>query len=319
MKIIRNTIRAFAGAAVAAALGLAALPAAAQTIGIGTTQGGATGQIGIAIAQAVSQNSDLRALPQVSANTSQYIPLVDAGRLELGVANYPQTYYAIQGTGMSTEAAANLRVVATLMPFLAALVTAESSGIETYADIAGRNVPRYPENSLGDFIIRATLAAGGLTYDDVNSVPISNFPQQYEAFKAGQIAVSIASVGAQPTFDLEASVGKIQFIPVPQEAEEQIRTLLPGAYLHDVAASDTLPGLGAATTVIAYDYMLFAGASVPDDVIGKVVRAMYEGAEGLKASSPVWADFDRDQMGKAAEIPYHPGAAAYYQEIGIAE
>lgn len=290
----------------------------AQTLGIGTTASGATGQIGIAIAQAISEGSDLRALPQTSGNTSQYIPLVDSGRLELGIANYPQTYYAIAGTGMSTEPAENLRLVATLMPFLAALVTAESSGIKTYADIKDRKVPRYTPNSLGDFIVRAALAAGGLTYDDVTSVPVANFPQQYEAFKAGDIDVSIATVGAQATFELEASVGDIQFIPIPKEAEAKVREVLPGAYLHDMPANETLPGLDEPTTVVAYDYLLFANASVPDEVIAKVSKAMYEGADKLRASSPVWADFDRSEMGKKADIAYHPGALNYYREVGIA-
>jgi uncharacterized protein len=299
--------------------GLAVAPAASQAIGIGTTQGGATGQIGVSIAQIVQANSDLRMLPQVSANTSQYIPAIDAGRLEFGIANYPQTFYAVQGTGMSTTPAHNLRLVATMMPFLAALVAAEDSGIKTYADIRGRKIPRYPVNSLGDFVVRATLASGGLTYDDVTSVPISNFGQQYEAFKERAIDVSIATVGAQPTFDLEASVGNIQFLPVPKERLEEIRNLLPGAYLQDIPANERLPGLDEPTTVLAYDYMLFAGASVPDDVVGKVAKAIYEGADVLKQSGPVWADFNPAEMGKAATLPYHPGASAFYQSIGILE
>lgn len=301
---------------IAFALGMAAT-ATAQTIGLGTTQGGATGQIGIAIAQIVTTKTDVRVLPQVSANTSQYIPLLNSGRLELGIANYPQTYYAVKGTGMSTQPAENLRLVATMMPFLAALVTAEDSGIDTYADIKGRNIPRYPENSLGDFVVRAALATGGLTYNDVNSIPISNFPQQYEAFKAGEIDVSIAAVGAQPTFELEAAVGDIRFIAVPKEAEAKVREFLPGAYLEDIPANEDLPGLDEATTVFAYDYMLFANAGVSDDVITKVVKSMYEGAEELRASGPVWADFDASEMGKKADIPYHPAATAYYKEVGI--
>jgi len=306
--------------AVGAGLALSTMAgvSAAQTLGIGTTSGGATGQIGIAIAQRISEGSDLRALPQVSGNTSQYIPIVDAGRIDLGVANYPQIFYAIAGTGMSSEPSKNLRLVATLMPFLAGLITAEDSGIKTYAEIKDRKVPRYPPNSLGDFVIRATLAAGGLTYDDVVSVPVANFPQQYEAFKTRDIDVSIASVGAQPTFEIESTVGDIQFIPLPKDAAQKMQEFLPGAYLQDIPASETLPGLDEPTTVLAYDYLLFGNANVPDEVIAKVAKSMYEGAEKLKTSSPVWADFDRSQMGKKGNIPYHPGALGYYREVGIA-
>lgn len=295
-----------------------ASPAAAQMLGIGTTQGGATGQIGTALAQVITMHSDLQVIPQISANTSQYIPLLDSGRLELGIANYPQTYYAMTGTGMSSTPAKNLRLVATMMPFYAALVTAEDTGIQSYADIRGRKVPRYPENSLGDFVVRATLASGGLTYDDVTSVPIANFPQQYQALKDRRIDVSIATVGSQASYDLEASLGDIQFLPVPEDALEKVREFLPGSYLHDVAASEDVPGLDEPSRVLAYDYLLFANASVPDEEIEKVARAVYENADTLKATSPLWNDFDPAAIGKKAEIPYHPGAIAFFEKQGLA-
>lgn len=312
-----KTPRTLLAGAVAVAGSLLATTAVAQTLGIGTTQGGATGQIGTALAQVISMNSDLQVIPQISANTSQYIPLLDQGKLELAIANYPQTYYAVTGTGMSTEKAENLRLVATMMPFLAALVTAESSGIKTYADIKGHKVPRYSENSLGDFVVRAALAAGDLTYDDVESVPISNFPQQYEAFKDGRIDVSIATVGSQASFDLEASVGDIQFIPVPESHLAKSKEFLPGAYLQPIEANEDLPGLDEPTSVFAYDYLLFANASVPDDQIAKVAKAVFDGEEFLKNSSPVWSAFTKEDMGKEADIPYHPGATAFYKEMGL--
>ncbi|TYC61826.1 TAXI family TRAP transporter solute-binding subunit [Rhodobacterales bacterium] len=304
-------------ATVAAVAAFAATPLAAQTVGIGTTKGGATGQIGTALAQVISLNSDLQVIPQISANTSQYIPMLNAGKLELAIANYPQTYYAVTGTGMSAEPAEKLQLVATLMPFYAALVAPESSGIKSYADIKGHKIPRYSEDSLGDFILRATLAAGGLTYDDVESVPIANFPQQYEAFKDGRIDVSIAALGSQATFDLEAAVGDIQFLPIPEDAIGTVKEFLPGAYLYDVAANEELPGLDEPTTVFAYDYLLFANADVSADLIAKVAKAIYEGADYLKGTGPLWAKFDPATIGKKADISYHPGAVAFFESAGL--
>jgi len=318
MKHFKLSTRSLLGATALAGC-LAAAPAGAQVLGLGTTQGGATGQIGTALSQIISMNSDLQVIPQISANTSQYIPLVDGGQLELGIANYPQTYYAVKGTGMSTKPAENLELVATLMPFYAALVATEKSGIETYADIKGHTVPRYSEDSLGDFVVRALLAAGGLTYDDVTSVPIANFPQQYQAFKDGRIDVSIATVGSQASFDLEASAGDIQFLPVEEAALPAVRELMPGAYLHDVPANEELAGLDKPTRVMAYDYMLFTSSAVSDADIEAVAKAIYENADALKATSPVWDDFNAKDIGKKADIPYHPGAKAYYEANGLVQ
>lgn len=315
--IFRRTRSAFTIASGVAAFMAFATPSLAQTIGIGTTQGGATGQIATTIAKIVTEKTELRARPQVTANTSQYVPLVDSGKLEFGIANYPQVYYAIEGTGMSTEKTPNLRLVASLLPFLISLVTPEDSGIMTYADIKGKPVPRFQENSLGDFIIKSTLAAGGLTYDDVESVPVSNFPQQYEAFKDRRTVISIATVGSQASFDLDVAVGGIRFLPNGPKELEIIKPFLPGLYLKDVAANPDLPGLDQPLTVLGYDYLLFAGKDVPNDVVKTVAKALYENEAEFKASGPLFADYDKTKIGVRGVVPMHPGAEAYYNEVGL--
>ncbi len=186
---------------------------AQQVVGLATTKGGATAQIATALAKVITEKSDLNVRPQILANTSQYLPLVNNGRIEFGIANLPQTYYAVTGKGMSQgHPEPNLRLVAYLFPFAAGLVATDKSGIRTYADLKGKRVPRFPANSLGDFFVRACLAAGGLTYEQVKSVPIANFPRQFAAFKQGDIDVSIAAVGSQVVLDFKASLGGVHFV-----------------------------------------------------------------------------------------------------------
>jgi TRAP transporter TAXI family solute receptor len=292
------------------------MPASAQTVGLGTTKGGATAQIANAIASVVSEAGEVQVRPQVSANTSQYIPLVNAGRLEFGIANYPQTYYAVQGTGMSSEANPDLRMVAALFPFKAGILVPAELGVTSFADLKGRNVPRFPDGSLGDFIIRAALNAGDLTYADVSEVPIANFPRMFDAVKQGQTDISIAAVGSKPTYDIEAAVGEISFIPFGDGDEAKVTEMLPGATLVDIPASDELPGLDGGTKVFAYDYLLFAHKDVPDDVVTKVLTALHEGEEGLKATSPLWREYDPALIGKSLGLDYHPAAEAFHQANG---
>ncbi|MEL6234390.1 MAG: TAXI family TRAP transporter solute-binding subunit [Pseudomonadota bacterium] len=315
---MKHPIRTGLAGLLAAPLLVAALamPAAAQTVALGTTKGGATAQIANAIANVVSEAAEVQMRPQVMANTAQYIPVVNEGRIEFGVANLPQTFYAISGTGMSTTANPDLRVVATLFPFQAGIVVPESLGAASYADLAGTRVPRFPDNSLGDFIIRAALNAGGLSYADVEEVPVANFPRMWEAMKQGQTDLSIAAVGSRPTFDLEAALGDIQFLAFAPEDAAAVAELLPGAFLRDVAQSDDLPGLDAASRVFAYDYLLFANKDVPDAVVRSVAKALFEGAEALKASSPLWRTYDPMTLGKDIVLEYHPAALAYYEEVG---
>ncbi len=316
----------FLGAlAVALAVGLGATAGQAQqVVGLATTKGGATAQIATALAKVITEKSDLNVRPQILANTSQYIPLVNSGRIEFGIANLPQTYYAVTGKGMSQgHPEPNLRLVAKLFPFAAGLVASDKSGIRTYADLKGKRVPRFPANSLGDFFVRACLAAGGLTYDQVTSVPIANFPRQFAAFKQGDIDVSIAAVGSQVVLDFKASLGGVHFVSFKKDNAKAVQALLPGAVLRHMPVGHGNEGISADTLVVAYEYTLFANKSVPDKTVGKVVKALIAGAAELKASSPLWEEYSPKKLyspagsGAEAELKYHPGAVAAYKAAGL--
>jgi TRAP-type uncharacterized transport system substrate-binding protein len=71
--------------------------------------------------------------------------------------------------------------------------------------------------------------------------------------------------------------------------------------------------LDGGTKVFAYDYLLFAHKDVPDDVVTKVLTALHEGEEGLKATSPLWREYDPALIGKSLGLDYHPAAEAFHQ------
>lgn len=304
----------------AAAVGLGLTGGAmAQTIGLATTQGGATEQIATAIAKTVTQAGALQVRPQMLANTSQYIPLVNSGRVEFGIANYPQTFYAIKGTGMSEgQPAPNLKLVASLIPFNAGMMVPTKSGIKDIAGLKGKRIPRFPPNSLGDYIIKSTLATAGLTYDDVTSVPTANFPAQFQAFKDGQTELTIATAGAQYTYEFETTLGGVMFLNYKPGDEKVLSEALPGTFLKNVG-SYKVPGVTPETTIFAYDYTLFANASVPNDVVAKVAKALYEGEKSLKETGPIWNEYDPKLIAKPGVLEYHPGALEYYKSVGIAK
>lgn len=291
--------------------------ASAQTIGLATTQGGATEQIATAIAKTVAKSTGLQVRPQMLANTSQYIPLVDQGRVEFGIANYPQTFYAIKGTGLSEgQPAPNLRMVATLIPFNVGMMVPSSLGIKTIDGLKGKRVPRFPANSLGDYIIKASLATAGLTYDDVTSVPTANFPSQFGAFREGETDLTIATVGAQYTFEFDTTLDGVTFLNYKQGDEKILAEALPGSFLKPVGTYK-VPGVSDDTVVFAYDYTLFANAAVSDEIVAKVAKALYEGKAALQETGPIWNEYDPATIGKAGVLEYHPGAIEYYKSVGI--
>lgn len=290
----------------------------AQTVGLGTTKGGATAQISTAIAKVVSANSAVQLRPQAMANTQQYIPVVNAGKIEFGLANVPQTRFAVSGTGMSEgKPNPDLRMAVTLFPFRAGLMVSAAAGIASFADLKDRKVPKFADRALGDYLIRAGLNAGGLSYDDVEPVPTSNFPKMWQMFKAGQIDLAIVAVGSKPAYDFQAAIGEVQFLSFSEAQQEQVGELLPGSFLAELSTASGTPGEADGIRVIGFDYALFAHKDVADEVITEVVKAMHSNPEALHASSPLWKNFSPQGMAKDVGVEFHPAAQAFYQQQKI--
>jgi len=297
---------------------MAAAPVSAQMVGLATTTGGATEQIGLHLATVLSDHSDLVIRPQVMANSSQYIPMVNAGRVEFGIANYPQVAHAMEGIGMS-EGSANpdLRMVATILPFNAGLVVPVETGIESLADLAGQAVPRFPANSLGEFFFTAAMETGGVSYDEVKPVPTSNFGEQFNNIKSGLTDVTIGSVGAQSIMDVEASRGEVRYLSFKEGDEEILSRYLPGTSLTTWGDRGEAAGVTPDTVVLFYDYTLFAHKDVPDEVVTAALEALYTSADAARAGGALWSEYDETQLARVTTLPYHPAAEAFFRERGI--
>lgn len=303
-----------------AALILSPTLAAAQVVTLGSTATGATSQMGRAIAATVSDLSGLQMRPQEMANTADYMPLVNAGEIDFGISNVVQLVFAFNGTGISAgQPGPDLRAVTIMQPFRNGLQVRNDSDIRSVADLRGKRVPSFPAGSLGDHVMRAYLANGGLTYDDVIGVPAPNFPRMWDAFREGQTDAVIDIPGSANSRELDAAVGGIRYVSFNDtpEALAAMREWLPQTYLTTIPASSGLPGFFEDIRINAYAYTFFANASVPEDTVYAVTRAIYEGADALLATGPIWNGLDRSQFAVNVDVPFHPGAIRFYREAGI--
>lgn len=315
------TLKTIFTAALAVSLTAAAVPVTAQVVALGSTATGGTSQIGRALSAAVSEASPLQMRPQEVANTADYIPLVNAGELEFGIANVVQTVFAYTGEGMSDgRPHPDLRMVATLMPFRAGLIVPADSEVTEVADLAGARIPSFSDGALGDHVMRAYLANGGLTMDDVDPVPVPNFPRMWSSFREGTTDATIVVVGAAVSREFDATLGGIRYIDFADDpdAVAAMNEWLPQMYLMEVTPDAEIPGVDAPTKVMAYDYTLFASASTPDDVVYEVVKAIHASEDDLLAAGPFFFGFESDNMNKDVGVPYHPGALRFFEEQGMA-
>lgn len=294
--------------------------AEAQTIGIGTTSGGANAQVGAAIAGVVSSHTDLEMRPQKMGGTQRYVSMVNAGQLDFGVSNAMQYYMAVTGTGLSKgQPHDKLRLAATLMKFVQGVIVAKDSGINTIADLKGKRIPSgYSSSPLFKTFWDTFLATANLSYDDVKPVPVASLPKSWNAFKQGQVDAVIAAAGSAPVREMDAVIpGGIKYIPIA--ATDELLEQLPKTRIVDVEPGKGMIGIEKATPLHVYEYVLFASAGASDETVYKTVKAVYENAKELKATSPLWKSYVPKEIATEFGLEYHPGARRLFKELNLSE
>ncbi len=310
-----------AAASLVAAATLVASPAAAQTYGIGTgKQGFWTYSAGAAIAKVATDNGlNLRIQPY--GGTSAYVPAVNAKEIEFGLANELETNYAVTGKVIyEGKPQPEVRIVAILSPLYSVLFVRKDSPIKTIADLKGKRVPSdFVSQRVLDVLVQGTLANGGLTYADVQKVPVPNVVGGANEFAEGKADTFMFALGAGAVAETDAKVGGIRVLPIDpsKEAMDRMRKFIPVAYATKLEPRKGLVGILEPTMVYAYDYLLLANSKVPDDVVYKLTKALHANKSALAASFPALRDFDPKRMAKnTAPVQFHPGAVKFYQEVG---
>ncbi len=291
---------------IVAASVLAVQGASAETIGIGSTKGTAVGQMATILSKVVSSKADgIELRPKNMGGSQKYIPVVNAGELQFGIANIVQTTMAFEGNGLSEgKNYGNLRLAATLMAFRNGLLVKNDSDIRKISDLKGKRVPSgFKASPLFAFFFEGMMANG--------------LRQSWDLLKQGKVDVVITAVGAAPTREMNARVPSgVRFLSFDKSNTSTIK-MLKGVYYVDLKPSPKFPAIKAPTTTVGYDFMLFTSKDVSNDTVGKVLKAIYDGEAEIKASSPLWTNYSSKGMAKDVGLQYHPGAEAFYKSVGV--
>ena len=293
--------------------------ASAQVVGLGTTQVGATNQLSTAISKVVSDKG-LQMRTQPMAGAAQYAQLVNNGDIEFGVSNAAELHYLVRGEVIVEKPNANLRAVARLTPWYNGLVVKKDSNIRTLKDLKGQPMPSgFAGNPLGRVLIQGYLANAGLTPEDTRAVPVPAFPRMFDAFKQQQTVTSIGTIGMSQLQEWTVALGGVRFLPFDDSpaAMSALSKYIPNAYVTELKPGPGRVGVDVPTKMLVYDYVLWAGDKVKDDVITKTIDALYTGVADLKATGPLWNEFEPALMGKEVGLAFHPAAARYYQAKGL--
>ena len=303
-----------------------ASPALAQTATIGTNPAGSVFYaIGSGLAKVAAETGALRLSVQPYTGTSTFVPLLEAGEIDLGVNNavdmglaYRGPAFKIGGRNPFTHAP-SVRLVMRGAPIMVAPLVRKDSPIKTLADVKGKRVTgEYPANLAIWYNIFGELASGGLAWSDVRVVPVPGLNEGIDALVQGRADVSSYALNAAKIREADSAVGVRHLsIDCSPDGEKRLRSTVPGYYPRRVKKGEAV-AVTEDICAIAYDVYVVAGKNAPDAVIEGVLRAAWDHGEKLAPIHVIFKEWTRDRMASPeVTMPYHPTAIRFYKEHGV--
>lgn len=294
-------------------------PADAMELILGT--GGTTGTyyaVGGVMATVLNPVTQMSNLTVTSTGASKAnIQLVDNGDADLAVVQNDVMYYAYTGTDLfeSEGAYDTFSVIGGLYDETVQIITCDDS-IQTVADLAGKTVSVGDAGSGTEFNAKQVLGAYDLSFDDIKVVN-AGFGDSADSLKDGKIDAAFVVAGAPTTAVVDLATTKdVHLVELDDEHIEKLQGSYD-FYTKTVIPAGTYTGLDADATTVSVRATLIVASDIDEEVVYEFTKAMFENQADLAAGHAKFEYLNLEDAVKGISVPFHAGAAKYYQEQGI--
>ena len=298
-------------------------PALAETVALATLPPGAITNVqGQVMARVVQKNTELKIRVVPIGGGIAQLSAVNARQAEFALWDPNDMTVALNGTHhFKGKKKPNLLVAARLMTFPIGVFVRKNSSIKSIADLKGKRFPAgWTASPNSGAQAEALLATAGLKFSDIKPVATANLIRAAEDFKAGKTDAMTFAVGAPKVAEVNAAVGGIRFLSIGTDSKSiaRLKSVRPDYFYLTVKPNPRFAGIVGPTNVMGIDLVLIAGTHVADKTVYNFIKALYGNKMPLAKGHPSFFGFQPKAMAKQfAVAKYHPGAIAFFKEIGI--
>ncbi|MGB1110989.1 MAG: TAXI family TRAP transporter solute-binding subunit [Gammaproteobacteria bacterium] len=307
------------------AVGLSAPAMAADQTFVSIGTGGVTGvyyPTGGAICRLVNKGRKehgVRCSVESTGGSVYNINAIRAGELDMGIAQSDWQYHAYNGTSKFEDKGPfeDLRAVFSVHPEPMTIVARKDAGIKNVKDLKGKrfNVGNPGSGTRASWDVLA--AALGMSNDDLKLASELKSSEMGQALCDNKIDAYSILVGhpggliKETTTTCDANLVTVDGPEVAKLIADNSfyrKATIPGGMYRGNPDDTTTYGVGAT---------FVSSASVPENVIYQVVKAVFDNFDRFKKLHPAFANLKEKEMIKdSLSAPLHPGAAKYYKERG---
>jgi uncharacterized protein len=267
-----------------------------------------------------------RHIPNVEATAELTSASVDnlkflrMGRADLALVAGTSLYEAYWGTeSFATLGRVPVQALAVLYVQPLHFVTFVEKGITSLADLRGKVVSTGSPGSGTDEMVPRLLRAAGL--DPVADVRRHRLgpANAAEALRDGKIDAFFWSAGvpSAAVLDLATSFrGRLRLVASDEVLPALQRPDTPPLFLRAVIRGGSYPGISADVATVGVATVLVADASLSEPLAHDITRMLFDQREELGAVHAEARTLTPAFASSGSPIPFHPGAARYYREVG---
>ncbi|MEN2995007.1 MAG: TAXI family TRAP transporter solute-binding subunit [Thermodesulfovibrio sp.] len=194
------------------------------------------------------------------------------------------------------------------------IIVAEKSGIKDVRQLSGVDFAMNPGTTSGRVI--------ELFFKALNITPnykMMGIGASVDAMKSGVVKGWYkAGFKDSAILDLEANMD-IRILPVPKQLVDQFNKVYPGQGLIMDIPAGLFKSVKTSQPSLAYVVTDFVDKDVPEDVVFKIVKAVYENRKEIVGALATLKEGNfEDMFGMAVKyinVPLHPGAVKFYRDV----
>jgi TRAP transporter TAXI family solute receptor len=303
---------------IAAAVALAAAPAAAQQITFMTgPQGGSWIPLGGALKGMWEKAVPGLSITQTPGAGIANIRGVDEGKAHIGLANSNTTVDGIEGRPPYPKKVTKVCQLANLYPQYFQVVVLTNAGVNSYADLKGKSVVAQPKGNTAEIMTDMILKANGLNYQSLGRISFqASYTDAVSMLKDGhaQVMTLGTTAPASAVMDL-ASARDVKLVPVDDKTFDFVKKANAGHNKLTIKAG-TYPKQDRDVPVIGYSTHLVVACDLPENTVYQMVKTMAGNVDAMAAVVKSIEGIKPKDMAQDIGVPFHKGAVKFYKEAG---
>jgi TRAP transporter TAXI family solute receptor len=247
--------------------------------------------------------------------STENIPLLEAGKLDIALVQGEAVYEALQGVG---RAPANLTIIAAMYSTPGMFVVRADSPYRGISDLRGRPVAFGARGSGLVILARYVLDGLGLDMDkDFQAVYLERAGDGPAMVADGRVAALWGGGSSWPGFVAVANSPSGGRFIAPDESEIAAIRARHGFLEKLTLPANSFKGQATALTSVGSWSFIMARQTLPEDTAYRLAKALNEGERIIADLLPQARETTaRNTAAVAPESHLHPGVLKYLKEIG---